>query len=204
MEMRKFLRSRTSPQVVKNQIKNASRRLVPIQSNFDAMGFLASVKNRAALFASEHAPFRSIAQAKKIFGICRQTRCGHTIGTYRLAKGQRRARVPPPKWEIPAEMLFLSQLSASSRTNKMPPSWFSLVPNRCNVRSDYLSTGTAAEKNWLPSFEKAYELQGKLGKLSWAEFRAGFNRICRQLESKTQRVTLQKFGIEGIESRNHS
>ncbi len=111
-------------QVGKGKAKTATRRLVPIQPNL--MQWLSEYRGRAELvFASEHAAYRSIAQAKEIIGDWPTNALRHSYATYRIAQCHDAARVALEMGNS-AQMLFRNYRELADEQDAK--AWFSIVP----------------------------------------------------------------------------
>jgi integrase len=111
-------------QVGKGKAKTATRRLVPIQPNL--MQWLSEYRERAELvFASEHAAYRSIAQAKEIIGDWPTNALRHSYATYRIAQCHDAARVALEMGNS-AQMLFRNYRELADEQDAK--AWFSIVP----------------------------------------------------------------------------
>ena len=111
-------------QVGKGKAKTATRRLVPIQPNL--MQWLSEYRGRAELvFASEHAAYRSIAQAKEIIGDWPANALRHSYATYRIAQCHDAARVALEMGNS-AQMLFRNYRELADEQDAK--AWFSIVP----------------------------------------------------------------------------
>ncbi len=111
-------------QVGKGKAKTATRRLVPIQPNL--MQWLSEYRDRTELvFASEHAAYRSIAQAKENMGDWPTNALRHSYATYRLAQCHDAARVALEMGNS-AQMLFRNYRELADEQDAA--AWFSIVP----------------------------------------------------------------------------
>jgi integrase len=111
-------------QVGKAKAKTATRRLVPIHANL--MQWVSSHRGKGGrVFASEHAAYRSIAQAKSLIGDWPTNALRHSYASYRLAQCHDVARVALEMGNS-AQVLFRNYRELADEQDAL--AWFNIVP----------------------------------------------------------------------------